>query len=208
MPIGVQDTTRLEYPKKPFSDELAEQIANLPEGFKDLANSGVISIQIIQRLALSRGHTVLLASRAAMDRESSTVLRQKFTSLEQMIWQAFSVFHLCTTTYKPDREELAEAFLRCEGELTGGTQAENDCLLWGGCVIATTKEMEGWELVQRKTVTEIVLKRFKMDIGEMNAVSRKFLWNDSMSLGLSAILQHKTISVSMDGDGPGWRIFL
>ena len=206
--MGVQNPGEISYPTLPFSEELTKRLARIQDGFRELAYKGILSIQAIERLALARSQIVRLASRATQDRESSTVLRQKFTSLERLIWLAFSVFHLCTATYIPDREELVETFFECEQELTHGSQAESECLLWGGCMIATTKEIEGWELPQRKEVTEIVLNRFNFSIAEMNAIAGKFLWNESMSAGLTAVLRHRFIVVPKDEKSAEWRTWL
>ncbi len=140
-----------------------------------------------------------------MDREHSTALRKKLTPLDHLIWMAFSAFHLCTATYQADREELAEAFIECSRKLVDGSQAENDCLLWGGCIAATVQAIENWELPQRQAAVDILLSRFKMGIDEMNAVAHKFLWNDSMSAGLTTIMKDRFILARKFAEGAEWR---
>jgi len=206
--VGLQSATEPVYPTLPFSHELSNRISCLSEGFRELALKRIISIQVIERLVMNRGQIVRLASRATMDRELSKVLKERFTPLERLIWLAFSVFHLCTATYKVDREELAQTFIECSRKMVGGSKAENECLLWGGCMVATIQAVEDWELPQRQAATEIVLSRFKMSIDQMSAVAQKFLWNEVMSASLTAIMRHRFIVVAKIEDGAEWRTWL
>lgn len=196
------------YPKFPFDQELRRRIESLPKGFAALALKALLSIQVIERVSMSRGQVVTLASRATMDREHFKALRQKLPPLERMIWLAFSVFHLCTATYKVDREDLAEAFIECSRKMMYGSEAENDCLLWVGCVVATIQEIEDWELPHRQEATEILLSKFKMSIDEMNVVAQKFLWNKAMSAGLTEIMRHRFVVVPKVGEGMRWPLLL
>jgi hypothetical protein len=196
------------YPTLPFPPDVSKRLSYLPEGFRELALKRIISIQVIERVAMNRSQIVRLASRATMDRESSRALRQRFTPLERLIWLGFSVFHLCTATYKADREELAQTFIECSRKMIRGSDAENECLLWGGCMVATIQAIEQWELPQRQAAMDILLSRFKMSIDEMNSIAQKFLWNEAMSTGLATIMQRQFVFVSKIEEGAEWRTFL
>ncbi|KIW78819.1 hypothetical protein Z517_08658 [Fonsecaea pedrosoi CBS 271.37] len=197
------------YPKLPFSPSLSARLARVCEGFRELALRRILSIQVIERLAMERGQIVRLASRATRDRERSQAFRERLPPIERLIWLGFSVFHLQTATYELDREEMAETFLECSRKMTRGSQIENDCLLWGGCVVTATKEMlEGCPLAQGDAVTKTLLSRFKMSIDEMNGVAQRFLWNESMSSCLAATLRHHFIVVSKIEETVKWRTWL
>ncbi|KIW96203.1 uncharacterized protein Z519_03271 [Cladophialophora bantiana CBS 173.52] len=198
----------LVYPTLPFSVELSARLTRVCEGFRELALRRILSSQVIERLAMERGQIVRLASRATRDREQSQALRQKLTPMERLIWLGFSVFHLYTATYQLDREEMAETFLECSRKMVRGSPIENDCLLWGGCVVTATKEIEGCSLVRGEVVTRILLSRFKMSIEQMNDVARKFLWNESMSSCLTAALRHRFIVVPEIEETAEWRTWL
>ena len=207
MKSDIQHQTQPVYPTLPFTKEVSRYISNLPEGFRELALKGIISTQVIERVGMDKGQIVRLASRATLDREHSAALRLNFTPLDHLIWMAFSAFHLCTATYEADREELADAFIECSEKLVDGSQAENECLLWGGCMVATVQAIENWELSQRQVALEILLSRFKMSIEEMKTVVQKFLWNDSMSAVFTKILKDQSIVPRKIEEGADWRTF-
>ncbi|OAP58256.1 hypothetical protein AYL99_07346 [Fonsecaea erecta] len=196
------------YPSLPFSAEVSARLSRVCEGFRELALRRILSIQVIERLAMERGQIVRLASRATRDREQSRVLRERLTPIERLLWLGFSVFHLYTASFQLDREEMAETFLECSRKMVRGSQLENDCLLWGGCVVTATKEIEGCSLPQGEAVTRTLLSRFKMSIDEMNDVAQRFLWNESMSSCLTAALRHRFIVASKIEETAEWRTWL
>jgi hypothetical protein len=165
-----------------------KHLEHLPQGFVDLAREGLLSVQVIDRLGLNRAEIVTLASTSPMDREQFRPLKAKMPPLERMIWAAFSVFHLCTSTYKADREDLATAFIQCSQKMGNESEAANDCLLWAGCLVVTVQTIESEELPYRREAKEILLTRFKMSVDEMSAVAQRFLWNEAMSAGLKAVI--------------------
>ncbi|KIW24772.1 uncharacterized protein PV07_10465 [Cladophialophora immunda] len=206
--MGLSSSREPVYPNLPFSTELSARLSRVCEGFRELALRRILSIQVIERLAMERSQIVRLASRATRDREDSRALREKLTPIERLIWLGFSVFHLYTATYQLDRQEMAEAFLECSRKMARGSQLENDCLLWGGCVVTATKEIEGCSLAKGEAVTKTLLTRFKMSIEEMNGVAQRFLWNESMSSCLTAALRHRFIAVSKIEETAEWRTWL
>ncbi|KIW73838.1 hypothetical protein, variant [Phialophora macrospora] len=205
---GMTSASEPVYPTLPFPADFSKRLSHLPEGFRELALKRIISIQVIERVAMDRSQIVRLASRSTMDREKSRALRQRFTPLERLIWLGFSVFHLCTATYKPDREELAQTFIECSQKLIRGSETENKCLLWGGCMVATIQAIEQWELPQRHAAMDILLSRFKMSIDEMNSIAQKFLWNEAMSAGLTKIMQGRFVFVPKIEEGAEWPFHL
>ncbi|EXJ72824.1 uncharacterized protein A1O5_03972 [Cladophialophora psammophila CBS 110553] len=209
LPENSSSTSKeLVYPTLPFSAELSARLTRVCEGFRELALRRILSTPVIERLAMERGQIVRLASRATRDREQSQALRQKLTPMERLIWLGFSVFHLYTATYQLDREEMAETFLECSRKMVHGSPIENDGLLWGGCVVTATKEIEGCSLVQGEAVTRTLLSRFKMSIEQMNDVAQKFLWNESMSSCLTAALRHRFIVAPKIEETAEWRTWL
>ncbi|KAJ9607070.1 hypothetical protein H2200_008142 [Cladophialophora chaetospira] len=204
----IPKTTEPIYPTCPFTGDVSKHLPNLPEGFRDLAIKGILSVQVIERVGMNRSQIVRLASRATIDREHSKVLRQRFTPLDHLIWMGFSAFHLCTATYRADREELAEAFIECSKLMIRTSEAENDCLLWGGCMCVTTQAIDKWDLPQRQAALDILVSRFKMSIDEMTTLAHKFLWNESMSAGLARVMQQRTGAVPKIEEGTDWRTFL
>ncbi|OAL26933.1 hypothetical protein AYO22_03877 [Fonsecaea multimorphosa] len=205
---GVSNPMEPVYPTLPFSAELSARLSRLCEGFRELALRRILCVQLIERLAMERGQIVRLASRATSDRDKSRALRERLTPIERLVWLGFSVFHLYTATYQLDREEMAETFLECSRKMVHGSQLENDCLLWGGCVVTATKEIAGCSLAQGEAVTKTLLSRFKMSIEEMDAVTQRFLWNESMSSCLTAALRHRFIVVPKIEETAEWRTWL
>jgi hypothetical protein len=125
-----------------------------------------------------------------LDRDYSKTLRQRLRPLERVVWQGFSSFYLCTATHQVDREELAEAFLTCMRSPTEKSIAEQDCLVWAACVVATTRKIKDWDFTLRACVTQRLSSDFKLDLEEIDTICRKFLWNDAMLTSLTAALHH------------------
>jgi hypothetical protein len=75
-------------------------------------------------------------------------------------------------------------------------------------MVATIQAIEDWELPQRQAAMDLLLSRFKMSIDEIIIVAQKFLWNDSMSAGLTEILRHRFVVVPKIEEGAEWRTFL
>jgi hypothetical protein len=210
LPIGVSDTSNIIHNRPPFPKSLDGRVCRIPEGFRELALAGLLSVQVIERLSLERHQIVQLASRSMLDRDYSKSLRQRFTPLERVVWQGFSSFYLCTATHQVDREELAEAFLTCMRSLAENSKAERDCLLWAACVVATTRKIENWDFTLRAPVTKRLMSDFNMELEDINAICAKFLWNDAMLTSLTAVLHyHSEMPTSTDeGKRTDWDTWL
>jgi hypothetical protein len=99
------------------------------------------------------------------------------------------VFHIRSDTYKKDREELAQAVLKCDRQplRPSPSEAEVDCVLWAGCLVLGVPDFENeTEPTWRSDIQKILEKDMK-SLRQLNEVVKKFLWSEY----LGASVTHK-----------------
>ena len=193
------------YPVHPFPPELTERISRLPIGIVNLALNNLICMQLIERIALDEKQVVALVSRTSIleDLEDSSALRQKLTMLERLIWIATSFFHRDIVSAAPEEKihsssigPFFKRFLECSQRMIECSQAENECLLWCGCTVALTSHLARWELSRQRIILDILLSRYKITVNEMNAIAKKFFWDDSLAARFATLVEGHNAGVS------------
>ncbi|KIW13193.1 hypothetical protein PV08_08380 [Exophiala spinifera] len=184
------------YPEHPFSAELCALISRLPEGFREVALTGRVSIQLINRLEITRSQVVHLMATATDDERDRDwqALMLASSPLERMGWFAVLVFHLRSSTHYDNCKSLAKAVLEC-AQQRYYTVAENEWILWGACLLIATPDPERVLTAQRHNIIAW-LKRRKalLSYPRMNAIANKFLWSDGLSDGLRTIIMDRLTS--------------
>lgn len=188
-PTSVQEPL---YPRHPFSLQLCEIIVRMPEGFNELAAEGLLSVQLMRRLAMNGSQIVLLMSEASSDRKKWSKLLLRLTPLERIIWFAFLVFYIRSDTYQADHEDLVQALLAYDRQplRPSLSKAEVYCALWGGCLVLGLPEFEnGTEPSWRSDIRKLLEKHIK-SLRQLNEVVSKFLWSEYLSESVSCKLPH------------------
>ncbi|KAJ9639256.1 hypothetical protein H2204_003867 [Knufia peltigerae] len=184
------------YPKHPFPPDLCVTISRLQEGFREVALTGQISIQLVNRLEITRSQVVHLMATAADDERDKDwqVLMRESSPLERMGWFAVMVFHLRSSTHFDNCRSLAKAVLEC-AQQGYSTVAENEWILWGACLLIATPDPEK-ELIPQRDAIITLLKQRKalLSYSRMNAIANKFLWSEGLSGSLRTIVAHRLSS--------------
>lgn len=181
------------YPNHPFPPDLCIAISKMPEGFRELALTGSLSIQLMNRLSITRSQVVHLMATATndeRDRDWQSLLLSS-TSIERMGWFAVLVYHLRSSTYISNGQELAKTILECA---RGGTksQAEADWLLWGSCLLLSMPDPDRALTRERESVASMLLQNNEgLKYERLDNISKRFLWTEGLSSNLRMFLAHR-----------------
>lgn len=161
-------------------------IARMPEGFRELALTGQLSIQLMNRLNITRSQIVHLMATAPsneMDYEWQALM-QASTLIERMAWLTVLVFHLRSSTYISDCKDLAEIALECAKQGTR-SQAQSEWVLWGSCLLVATPDCEKMLAQHRERVANMLLDMYgNYTVDEMIENASRFLWSEGLGASL------------------------
>ncbi|RVX74619.1 hypothetical protein B0A52_01745 [Exophiala mesophila] len=174
------------YPRHPFPPDMCAVIARMPEGFRELALTGQLSIQLMNRLNITRSQIVHLMATAPSkesDYEWAALMRAS-TLIERMAWLTVLVFHLRSSTYISDCKDLAQIAMECAKQGTR-SQAQLQWVLWGSCLVVATPDCERLLAKPREQVANMLLDLFEQyTVDEMIENANRFLWTDGLSASL------------------------
>ena len=183
------------YPRRPFASDLSTVISKLPAGFQELATTGLLSIQLMNRLTITRSQVVHLMATAPDDernKEWKAVLSAS-RPLERMTWRAVLVYHLRSSTYLSNCRELAAIVLECAQSGTN-SQAEYNCLLWGACMLVATPDVDSRIVREQQTVLTMLVTRYpNLSFDQMVDISMRYFWSDGLSMSLRNMLASRTM---------------
>ncbi|KIX03326.1 uncharacterized protein Z518_06878 [Rhinocladiella mackenziei CBS 650.93] len=178
------------YPSHPFSPDLCAMISNLPEGFRELALTGSLSVQLMSRLSITRSQVVHLMATATnddRDRDWQSLLLAS-TPIERMGWLAVLVYHLRSSTYVANCRDLAKVVLEC-ARVGTTCPAEMEWLLWGACLFLATPDPDKMLTRERETILKVILRLNRgLTFEQMVLVANKFLWSEGLSMSLKRIM--------------------
>jgi hypothetical protein len=182
------------YPQHPYPPEICVTISKLPEGFQDIALTGALSLQLLNRFSITRSQVVHLMATATNDERDRDwqELLQASTPLERMSWLGVMVYHLRSSTYLADCQALSDLVLECSrGRLAN--KAEIDCCLWGACLFLATPDPGRALIRAQETLFTAVLRHHPgLEFHRMERVSKKFFWSESLSASLRVFVrQHR-----------------
>ena len=168
----------------------------MPVGFRELALTGHLSIQLMTRLNITRSEIVHLMATAPSDdkdKEWQTLMRAS-SSIERMAWLTVLVFHLRSSTYISDCKELAEVALEC-AEIGAKSQAQSEWLLWAACLMIATPDCEKVLGKHRDRVAAMVLQNYNhLTVDQMNSNAERFLWSEGLSASLEVHIRYQILT--------------
>jgi len=163
-------------------------IVRMPEGFYELAMEGLLSVQVIRRLAMNGSQIVRLMTKASDERTRWSKLLVRLVPLERISWLAFLVFHIRSNTYKKDREELAHAILKYNRQPSKHTpsKAEVDCVLWAGFLVLGVPHFENETEPPWLSDIQTMLEKHITSSKQLKEIVKKFFWNEFLSASIVA----------------------
>jgi hypothetical protein len=192
-PESPKSTTKPTYPTHPFAPDVCTVISRMPEGFRELALTGHLSVQLMNRLNITRSqivHLMATATNADGDRAWQELLRAS-APIERMAWLTVLVFHLRSSTYTSDCKELAETVMEC-ARIGLKSQAEAEWLLWGACLMIATPDAEKLLASEREQAIVMVFQNYStLTFEEIDMIAHRFLWSEVLSAGLKASIAHR-----------------
>ena len=187
----IDTSPNLEYPKHPFSSELAHTIAKLPDGFGEVALKRHLSIQIIELLADVNEQDIAIRHSAvepdpapkhhiyAADKCVQLLNYKGMPELERMICGSLLAYTIQsqpsehrTTVY----DEILMSFLAELAQFIY-TNYEQECLLWGTFCFAV---LQPHLVPGRPDFFHHTILRFKQSDRwvKTERALKKFLWTD------------------------------
>lgn len=165
----------------------------MPEGFREVALTGTLSIQLMNRLSITRSQVVHLMATATNDDRDRNWQSLLFasTAIERMGWLAVLVYHLRSSTYISNCKDLTKTILECARARTR-SRAEAEWLLWGGCLLLATPDTETMLTREREAIVSMIQRtESTLNYDQMETIARKFLWTESLSASLRNFLVHR-----------------
>jgi len=168
----------------------------MPQGFRELTLTGLLSIQLINRLMITRSQVVHLMATATNDNHDKDwlTLLLVLRPLERLSWFAVLVYHLRSSTYIANCKALAEAVLECT-QTDLNSRAEKECLLWGACLLVAAPDTDQRLGSERETILAMMPQMFQnLNFDQISDVAKRFLWSEGLSRSLGNILMHRHMS--------------
>lgn len=181
------------YPSHPFPPDICTVVADMPQGFRELALTGHLSIQLMNRLNITRSqivHLMATATNSDADQEWQDLLRASMP-IERMAWLTVLVYHLRSSTFTTNCRELADIVLEC-GRNGTKSQAEAEWLLWGACLMIASPDAEKQLVREREKVVQFILNGYAdFTFEHMDNNAKRFLWSEGLGASLRTIIAHR-----------------
>lgn len=181
------------YPSHPFPPDICTVIADMPQGFRELALTGHLSIQLMNRLNITRSQIVhLMATATNTDKDQEWLeLMRASSPIERMAWLTVLVYHLRSSTFTSNCRELADIVLEC-GRNGTKSEAEAELLLWGACLVVATPDAEKELVMEREKAVRLILSGYAdLTLEHMDKVAKRFLWSEGLSASLRTHITHR-----------------